>query len=120
MKLLIVEENIALRRLIRSLIGEIPHAINECESGAAALTLCEGVKPDWVFLDLNLAEADSFVTTRQIVKDFPSARVVIMADDDNPRMQQAAHAAGAYEYILKDDLLSLRHLLQNPTRSPKA
>jgi CheY-like chemotaxis protein len=46
MKLLIVEENLAMRRLIRSLIGEIPHSINECESGAAAQALCEGVKPD--------------------------------------------------------------------------
>lgn len=120
MKLLIVEENLAMRRLIRSFIGEIPHSINECENGAAVLTLCEGAKPDWVLLDLNLAEADSFATTRQIVKDFPETRVVMMADDDNPRMRQAAHRAGVFEYILKDDLLSLRRLLQNSIQFPKA
>jgi CheY-like chemotaxis protein len=80
MKLLIIEENATLRRLIMSLIGGLRLAVTECDDGAQALAAYAAVRPDWVLLDLALTGADALSTTRQISAAYPDARVVVVTD----------------------------------------
>lgn len=114
MKLLIIEENAALRRLIMSLIEGLHFSITECGDGAQALAVYAAVQPDWVLLDLALASADALATTRQISAAYPNPRVVVVTDEDDARLRDAARAAGACGYVLKENLLEMRLLLQTP------
>jgi DNA-binding response OmpR family regulator len=112
MKLLIVEENAAMRRLIVLLIQELNVEISECDDGAKALEAFAEAQPDLVLLDLDLAQTDSLTVTRQIKSAYQQARVIIMADDDDERLRAAAQSAGASDYALKENLLDLRQILQ--------
>ncbi|HMV48434.1 MAG TPA: response regulator [Blastocatellia bacterium] len=119
MKVLIVEEHAAMRRLLRSLFEELPCTVCECGDGAQALAMCLTQQPDWVLLDFNQRHPDALETTRQIHLACPQARVVLVGNDDEMRLRQAAECAGASDYVLKEDLLNVRHLLTGQTASPR-
>lgn len=111
MRLLIVEEVPAMRRLIRSLLEGLELAVDECHDGRETLAACAAQQPDWVLLDLNLSDTDALVTTRQISLAHPQIKVVIVSDNDNLLLREAARDAGASGYVLKENLLEVKHLL---------
>jgi NarL family two-component system response regulator LiaR len=109
--LLIIEENTAICRLIRSLVEGLPLSISECHDSSQALAVCAAVRPDWVLLDLNVAGTDALAATRQISSAYPEARVVVLTEDNDPRLREAAQQAGAWSYLLKENLVDVRGLL---------
>lgn len=111
MKLLIVEEVPAMRRLIRALLEGLELAVGECHDGRETLAACAAQEPDWVLLDLNLSDTDALQATWQISLAHPQIRVVIVSDNDNLRLREAARTAGACGYVLKENLLEVRRLL---------
>jgi DNA-binding NarL/FixJ family response regulator len=112
MKLLIVEENPGLRRLLLALLSEGGDAICECAEGTEALSLCTLEQPDWVVLDLNLARADGLSLTQQIRSLCPQTRVLLVADEDDARLRDHAMQAGAARFITKERLTELPLLLR--------
>jgi CheY-like chemotaxis protein len=112
MKLLIVEENPGLRRLLRALLEGRGDEICECAEGTEALGLCVLEQPDWVVLDLNLARADGLDLTRQIRGTCPRTGVMLVADEENARLRERGAQAGAMHFITKDRLIELPQLLR--------
>jgi CheY-like chemotaxis protein len=118
LKILIVEDNVSVRRLIASIIQPIAEEIRECEDGAGAAAAYQAQKPDFVLMDIRMPEVDGIAATKQIRILDPAARIVIVTDYDDSQLRDAALAAGACDYTLKDnlpDLVSrLRRLRANP------
>ena len=79
--------------------------------GREALAACAAQQPDWVLLDLSLSDTDALAAAGQINRAHPRTRVVVVADDDNLLLREAARRAGACGYVLKDNLLEVKHLL---------
>ena len=114
-EVLIVEEVPAMRRLIRSALEGMDLLVHECNDGREALAACAAYRPEWVLLDLNLSDTDALAATRQIRLAHLHTRVVIISDDDNLVLREAARSAGACDYVLKENLLALRQRLQEAT-----
>ena len=112
MVLLIVEDNLRMRRLIKSLIADLADAVCECDDGAAAIQLYAERRPDWVLMDIELKCLDGIAASRKIMTDFPDARIVIVTSYDNAGLRRAATEAGACGYVLKDNLAEVRRMLQ--------
>ena len=112
MDILIVEDNKALQRLIRNLICTPPWRCHECLDGSQALRAYAQLRPDWVLLDSELKTADGLAVTGQIHAAFPEAKLLLITSSDDADLRQAAHAAGACGYVLKESLLELRRLLE--------
>ncbi len=115
MKVLIVDDNAGIRRLLRRVILGITEAIWECSDGAGALASYTEHRPDAVLMDIRMPRMDGLEATRQILQFDPSARVVIVTDYDDADLRRAAEAAGARGYSLKEDVASLPHLLRAMT-----
>src|SRR5438046_779650 len=94
MRVLIVDDNPALRGLMRSLLDDLTEAVYECEDGAQALALYEAHRPDWVLMDLQMKEVDGLTATRQILAHDPAARVVMVTQHHSPALRAEAQAAG--------------------------
>jgi CheY-like chemotaxis protein len=116
MKILIVEDNPQMRLLIASMIGEFAETILECSNGAEAVFAYCKHRPDWVLMDIEMKDMNGIAATRQITNSFPDARVVIVTNHDYPELRAAALAAGAREYVLKDNLLRVREILGHSNR----
>lgn len=109
--LLIVDDNQQMRRLIRSVVGDMAQAIAECTDGALALAAYAEQRPDWVLMDIRMHEMDGITATRGIKASYPEAHVCIVTDHDDSELRQAAREAGAEGYVVKENLLMLRQVL---------
>jgi DNA-binding NarL/FixJ family response regulator len=111
LKLLIVDDNAAVRRLIRSIVLPFASEIFECTDGADALSAYQTEGPDVVLMDIRMSEVDGIQATKQIKAADPTAKIVIVTDYDDDALRAAAMRAGACGYALKDNLLDLVRLL---------
>lgn len=111
MNILIVEDSAPVRRMIRSLVKPFAEIIFECADGCEAFALYERHLPDWVLMDVAMPKTDGISATRQIIAQFPAARIVIVTEYDDEDVRETAFAAGACEYVHKENLLDLRRLL---------
>lgn len=111
MILLIVEDNEQMRRTIKSFVVDLADDIYECSDGANALAAFELRRPDWVLMDIQMDQLDGIEATRQIKSNFPTARIMIVSNYDDPDLRAAACQAGALEYVVKDSLLDIRRIL---------
>lgn len=126
MKVLIVEDNQAMRRLLRTVIegivgedfaGGEETAVFECKDGAEVLCHYERHRPDWVLMDIHMKTLGGIEATRQLTAAYPQARVVIVTNYNDKRLRELARAAGACDYVLKENLLALRAILADKTPS---
>ena len=111
MKILIVDNSQEMRRMIRLVVKDLAEQVYECGDGAEALAVYTAHRPDWVLMDLRMKKTDGLAATRQIKVAFPDARIVVVTVCQGEDMREAARAAGACAYVVKDNLLDLRQLL---------
>src|SRR5215510_14213831 len=110
MKVLIVEDNNAMRRLFRNIVGEWAEVF-ECEESSQALSCYEHVRPDWVLMDIRMPGINGIEATRRILASYADARVVIVTNFADNRMRESARLAGACGYVLKENLSVLEQIL---------
>lgn len=108
---LLVEDNEAMRALIRSLVEDIASSVHECADGKSAVDLYARLHPDWVLMDIAMAGMDGIAATRAIRDGDPAARIIIITEQRDPAYRRKAMAAGARGFVLKEDLLDLPGLL---------
>lgn len=111
MTVLIVDDDRAMRELIKKVVGDLADTVCECGDGRDALTLYEKHRPAWVLMDLRMEHVDGLTATQQITMTWPSARVLIVTSHTDDDLRQAAHRAGACGYISKENLLEIRRWL---------
>lgn len=124
MKVLIVEDNPAMRHLLRQVIGEVAE-VYECADGAEALPLYEANHldgTDLVLMDLRMTQVSGLEATRRLRAAHNEARVVIVTSFGDARLREAARQAGACGYVLKENLDQLQEMLIEPNaaRLPQA
>ncbi len=114
MKLLIVEDNGEMRRLLKRLLTGLAAEIHECDDGREATELYSRIHPDWVLMDIEMKETDGITATKLIKAFDPDAKIIIVTNYDETALREAAHSAGACGYLLKENLLDLNRLLRPP------
>ena len=75
--------------------------VGEADNGKTAIELALSLRPDIILMDLVMKEMDGIEATRQIMQQWPEAKVIIVTsflDDDKV---YPALEAGATSYILK-------------------
>ncbi len=112
MKFLIVDDNEQARGMIKHYLREFSDDFRECEDGAEAVSAYAAFMPNWVLMDWEMKQVNGLAATRQIIADFPDAKVLMVTNYDENDLRQAATEAGASGFVLKDDLLSLRSFLK--------
>lgn len=115
MKILIVEDNAKMRAFIKKIIESNINnveAIYEYDDGDEAAALYQKYHPDWVLMDIQLKTTDGLTATKVILKSDPLAKIVIVTQYDDPEYKEQANAAGAYGYVLKDNLILIPAIIK--------
>ena len=116
-KILIVEDDAHIRRLLRATMQRAGHEVAEAADARAALALLDIEKPDVVLLDLGLPDRDGLELIGPIRQRSAATIIVVSARDDSAE-KVAALDLGADDYLTKpfdtDELLAriratLRH-----------
>ncbi len=115
MTILIVEDNVAVRRLISRAICDVADTIIECGDGADAPDAYRMHRPDLVLMDIRMPRIGGLSATKTLIRLFPEAKVLILTDHDGEELRTAATEAGACGYALKQDLTILETLVKHHT-----
>ena len=116
MTLLIADDNPRMRNTLKTLLERHIvgiEAIFECADGNQAIELYEKTRPDWVFMDVAMEPVNGLTATGRISHSHPEAKIVIVTQYDEPEYREAARSAGAYAYVLKENLLDIPGIIRS-------
>ncbi len=103
-KILIVDDNESLRRLISLTLQGADYELHEVDSGDEALQRVCALSPDIVLLDVMMpGSADGYEVCRQIKNndDLRHAKVIILSARGQKADLDAGRDAGADHYLIK-------------------
>lgn len=102
-RILLAEDHRILREGIRSLLEDNDDmvVVGEAEDGRGAVALTAKLKPDVVLMDIAMPLLNGLEATRQIKRDYPDVRVLVLTMHDNEEYVRQVLAAGALGYVLK-------------------
>jgi len=108
---MIIDAHAGIRNMIRELLGAPSDSVVECATGEDALKVVGDFKPDCVTMDIRRPDLSDLEAARAIRAIHSPSRIVIVTSYDQPFLRRAAREAGAFAYVIKDNLLELRSLL---------
>jgi two-component system chemotaxis response regulator CheY len=107
LKVLLVEDNDEMRRLLKSMLAAFANEIYEAGDGGEAVELYGANLPDWVVMDIFMKPNDGLTAAAAMKAIDPDARIIFVSNHTDERTRRAASAAGGIAFFGKDNLLSL-------------
>jgi len=98
---LIVDDATVMRMRLRDILQARYEVVGEAENGAVALELYTKHKPDFVTMDITMAETNGMEALKNIMAQFPDAKVVMVSAMGQKSMVFEALAQGAKDFIIK-------------------
>jgi two-component system, OmpR family, KDP operon response regulator KdpE len=99
-KVLIVDDEHAIRRFLRTSLGAHGYDVHEAATGEDAILQAVNVQPDLIILDLGLPDISGIEVTRRI-REWAKAPIVILSVKDQDTDKIEALDAGADDYLTK-------------------
>jgi two-component system, NarL family, response regulator LiaR len=103
-RVLVVDDHAIIRRGIRAVLELVPDIdlVGEAENGTQAVELEKELNPDVILMDLMMPEMDGIASIKEIKKQRPSARILVLTNFAGEEMIFPAIKSGAVGYHLKD------------------
>ncbi len=98
--ILVVDDEPAIRRLLRTSLAGQGYDVVEAEDGAAALAAAEREKPDLVILDLGLPDLAGIEVIRSL-RQRSALPIIVLSVRDDERGKVEALDGGADDYVTK-------------------
>src|SRR4030042_2697822 len=96
-RVLLVDDHALVREGIRSLLQlyEDIEVVGEAGDGKEAIQKTRELEPDIVVMDISMPSMGGIEATRQIIKESPAARIVVLSRYDNLGYARSLLKAGA-------------------------
>ena len=98
MKILIADDSLFMRNVLKDIFSKEGHELIEAENGKEALEKYNIAKPDLVLLDIIMPEVDGIEVLKKIGA---TAKVVVISAVGQEKMVEEAKKLGALDYIVK-------------------
>lgn len=99
-RILVVEDEPAIRNVLRVVLGSEGYMVIEADTGARAQIEARSHKPDLLLLDLGLPDIDGLAVIRQ-VRTWSPVPIVVLSARTMEEQKIAALDAGADDYVTK-------------------
>jgi len=99
----LADDHTVVRQGLRALLDAEPdiNVVGEADSGRQAVQLATTLHPDVVVMDIAMPLLNGLESTRQISKQVPSSRVLILSSYSDDEYVHQSTEAGAAGYLLK-------------------
>jgi len=123
LRVLVVDDELAIRRFLRTALGAHGYKVFEVASGREALQAATAQKPDLILLDLGLPDIDGIEVIRQL-REWMQTPIIVLSVREQESEKVTALDAGADDYLTKPfstgELLArirvaLRHFVSSQT-----
>lgn len=101
--LLVADDHNIIRSGLCALLKNEPdfNIVGEATSGRAAVTLAVQLSPNILIMDIAMPLLNGVEATRQVVRECPSTKVIVLSAYDDDQHIEAVMAVGAAAYLLK-------------------
>jgi len=125
-KVLIVEDNQALRKIYVTLLAKEGYEVAFASDGREALAMATASPPDLILLDMMMPHLDGvgFLREFDLKGRHPDVKVIVFSNTEMPAKVKEARDLGALRYVTKynftpKDMVALvRETLAQPPRTP--
>ncbi|MBF0248617.1 MAG: response regulator [Alphaproteobacteria bacterium] len=103
MKILTVDDDAQVRKLIERFLVAKGHEVVTAENGEQGVAVAKGERPDLIIMDLNMPVMDGFGATRALKAD-PDTKhipILVLTAEDAMSSYDAIYDAGADGYLAK-------------------
>jgi DNA-binding NarL/FixJ family response regulator len=102
-RVVLVDDHALVRQGFRRILEDEEDilVVGEAGDGAETLNLLRAQQPDIVVLDMSMPEMNGLQVTREVLKQFPGTRILILSMYSDEQYVRNAIDAGAHGYILK-------------------
>jgi len=100
---LLVEDHTIVRQGLRLIIeatGDF-QIVGEAKTGREAVFMARNLQPEVIVMDIAMPLLNGLQATRQILKDSPAAKVLILSAHSDPEYVEQVVEAGALGYLVK-------------------
>lgn len=122
-QILIVDDEIQIRRFLRISLEANGYAVDEAERGQEAILKAARSHPDLIILDLGLPDMDGLEVIQRL-REWSQVPVIVLSVRDADHDKVALLDAGADDYLTKpfsvDELLARLRTAQRHTRQEEA
>ncbi len=103
LRILLVDDHILFRKGLARLLDAQPdfQVVGEASDGSEGVEKARTLRPDVVLMDLRMPVCDGLEATRQIKRELPFVRVVILTVSEDDQDFLAAIRSGADGYLVK-------------------
>ncbi len=102
-KILIVEDDAAIRTLYATVLKKRGHKVEEAEDCDAGLKLLDKARPNLILLDILMPGSDglTFLEKADIAHNYPGTKVLAASNMQTPELARDLQRLKADRYILK-------------------
>lgn len=104
-RILIVDDAVFMRKMLSDILVKDGHEIvGQAENALEAVNLYKKLKPDIVTMDIIMTECDgvdSMKAVKQIVEEYPNAKILMVSAMGQQEVVVEAIRAGARDFIVK-------------------
>ena len=103
-RLLLADDHTLVRAGLRALLQGVPgvEVVGEVSNGREAVRQAGELHPDVVLMDIAMSDLNGLEAARQIVREFPGVRVIMLSMHATEEYVVQALRAGASGYLLKN------------------
>ncbi|HET8713212.1 MAG TPA: response regulator [Gemmatimonadales bacterium] len=103
-RVIVIDDQDPIRRIVRRALEQAGHEVLDAADGASGMQILAQHSADVVISDIFMPGQDGIETLRQIRKDFPAVRVIVMSGGDSSGLldlRQDAELLGAVKSLRK-------------------
>ena len=99
-RILIIDDELAIRRFLHTVLSGEKFSLHEAENGHAGLAAAATIRPDVILLDLGLPDLDGIEVIRR-VREWSQVPIIVLSVREHENDKVAALDAGADDYLTK-------------------
>lgn len=101
-KVLIIDDANFMRITLANIVTKANHVVvGEGQTGMEAITLYQKLRPDIVTMDITMPGMSGIEAVKEIIKQFPDAKIIMCSAMSQQKMIVEAIEAGAKDFIIK-------------------
>lgn len=99
-RILIIDDELAVRRFLHTVLSSEDYSLHEAEDGHAGLAAAAAFKPDIILLDLGLPDLDGIEVIRRL-REWSKVPIIVLSVREHENDKVEALDAGADDYLTK-------------------